>query len=48
MRGDGMRQDIDVFVAGDGKERVNQIEFGGWQLASMIASPVEIWPHESL
>jgi hypothetical protein len=48
MRGDGRRQDEDVFVAGDIKERVNQIGFGGWQLGSMIASPAEIWPYESL
>ena len=35
-------------MAGGNKGLLNQIGFGGWQLASMIARPAGIWPYESL
>ncbi len=48
MKQDGRRQDGDVFVAGGGESSVKDIGFGGWQLASIIASPAGIWPYEGL
>ena len=42
MKHDGKQQDGDVFVAGGGESRVKDIGFGGWQLASIIASPAGI------
>ena len=33
-------------MAGGCKGFLNQIGFGGWQLASMIARPIGIWPYD--